>query len=128
MNRINTHILDRLDVDMDAGQRSRVSVLAVGESDEWTQQGHSLPRETGVVLVPFEGVTDAALKAYQPDVIYSPVLARSFDCIDLAQLLHSLEYRGSYRAVASDLPKPSVIEREIKHICPRLDFSIVATD
>lgn len=110
-----------------AARHSNVSVLAVGAPEEWTRNGNALPVNGTLAFVSFSEVTDSLLQQLSPVAVVSPVLAKGFDCIDLALLLHSLNYQGSYRAAAPDLPKPKLIEAEIAQICPRLDFGIVMT-
>lgn len=107
-----------------ADQLSQVKILAVGEPDDWQQQGKSLPNGA-VAFVGFRDVTSEMLNHLAPTVIVSPVLALSFDCIELATLLQHLGYTGSYRAVSNSLPKPELIEREVRQICAQLDFRIV---
>lgn len=101
-----------------------VSVLAVGNPREWTRQGHELPKDN-IAFVSFEEVTEATVEHFSPSIIYSPVLAHAFDCIELALLLRNIGYDGAYRATAQDLPKPDLIEREVSSMCPQLDFKIV---
>lgn len=101
-----------------------VSVLAVGNRAEWEMDGNSLPG-SALAFAAFEDVTEAVIQEYDPAVIVSPILASNFDCIDLALLLHSLGYRGSYRAMATDLPRPELVVREVSQMCPRLDFDIL---
>lgn len=103
---------------------STASVLAVGEPDQWKQQGNAFP-SSGVTFVAFHEVTESTLNEINPSMVYSPVLAPTFDCIELALLLHNLGYTGAYRAMAKDLPRPALIEREVKQICPRVDFRIM---
>lgn len=108
-------------------QVTTVLVLAVGDPDEWVEQGNPLPTG-GMAFLSFNEVSEAMLTHYNPSVVFSPVVAPNFDCIDLAILLHNIGFSGSYRAMAKDLPKPELIEREVSHICPRLDFSIVVAN
>ncbi len=107
-----------------AKKDSLVSVLAVGEPTSWSSQDASLPSGE-IAYVPFQDIGESVLDLYNPDVIFSPALATAFDCIELALLLHNLGYAGSYRAIAKDLPNPELVEREVKQICPRLDFQVV---
>jgi hypothetical protein len=102
-----------------------VAILAVGESEEWLRKGNSLPTEGGVMFVSIQDVTFDLLNRVCPSVVISPALSARFDCIDLAQILYSLGYRGRYRAVSRELPNPTMIEREINQICPGLDFGIL---
>lgn len=100
-----------------------VKVLAVGEPEDWKRQGNVLP-SGGLVFVGFSDITQETLGHFDPEVICSPVLAYSFDCIDLALLLHSLNFQGQYTAFGADLPKPAMIEREVRQLCPQLNFRI----
>ncbi|MGR3511680.1 MAG: hypothetical protein ACU0GG_02865 [Paracoccaceae bacterium] len=110
----------------DHEQTARIHTLAVGEPQEWQQQGHPLPT-SGLAFVALHEVTQATLDDLQPSVVFSPLLAKNFDCIDLAVLLNGLGYSGEYRAVAVGIPKPDLIEREVRQLCPQLKFSIVET-
>ena len=106
---------------------TRVVAIAVGEPLEWTEAGNALP-DGGVVFVSFEEVTERLILLHMPSVVVSPVLARRFDCIDLAMRLSQIGFTGAYRAVARDLPMPALVEREVRQACPILDFAIVTGD
>ncbi len=103
-----------------------VRVIAVGSPAEWRKQRKVL-HEDGIAFLDFEEVTQEVLDALQPSTVFSPLLANNFDCIELAMLLHNLGYSGQYRAMATDLPKPDVIEREVRQLCPQLDFRITSS-
>lgn len=102
-----------------------VPLLAVGSPEEWERRSGHLPRPGNIAYVAFNDVTPALLEQLRPDTIVSPALAQDFDCIDLAMLLHALEYRGIYRATAFELPRPQLVETEIIQLCPGLDFEII---
>lgn len=107
--------------------RSRsVKIMAVGEPAEWLRSGNVPPSE-GIAFVKFEEITEETLAHYQPETIYSPILAKTFDCIELAMILHMCGFSGQYRAMASNLPNPDLIEREVRQLCPQLDFKISAS-
>lgn len=108
----------------DQAQTPIVRALAVGDPQEWRKQGHTLP-SSGLAFVAFHDVTQETLDHLQPSVVFSPLLAKSFDCVDLAILLHGLGYSGEYRALAVGLPKPDLIEREVRQLCSQLNFRIV---
>ena len=101
-----------------------VSVLVVGDPGRWQKQGNPLPHG-GMAFISFEEVTEAMLDRYNPTLVISPILAPSFDCIELSLLLHNIGFTGKYRAMAQDLPKPELVVREVSQMCPRLDFDIV---
>lgn len=118
--------LNRLDVASLSGLADQtVAILAVGEPDEWLQSGHEAPRISSIQFVSIDGVTEAMLDHLCPTVIISPALSRRFDCIDLAQILASYGFKGRYRAVSRELPNPAMVEREIRSLCPGLDFGIL---
>lgn len=101
-----------------------LKAVAVGDTDEWIREGKFLPRDDMAFLA-FRDLDEDTLAALRPAVVFSPLLAKTFDCIDLALLLSQLGYEGKYRAVSENVPKPEVIEREVRQLCPRLDFQIV---
>jgi hypothetical protein len=101
------------------------TVLAVGDIDEWRRRGGDIPADSRLAFTDFRSVTAELLQIMAPTLVLSPLLARGFDCIDLAQVLHAIGYRGRYRAVADILPDPGMIRREIAVLCPGLDFDVI---
>lgn len=102
-----------------------VSILAVGDTRPWTALGRRLPSDGHVVFAEFHEVTDELLATLAPRLVLSPLLARTFDCVDLAQRLGKLHYRGPYRAIDMGLPDPALIVREVRSLVPGLDFAVV---
>lgn len=125
--------MKRQDIDliMDAGVgpaaegNSRATILAVGDLDEWTRHRGTLPVDGSLAFASFQGITAELFEILSPQIVLSPLLARGFDCIDLAQMLASIGFTGQYRAIAEDLPNPEIIRREITALCPALDFDVV---
>ena len=109
----------------DTSNDETVAILAVGNATEWRKAGNRLQGEGRISFVSLEEITETTLSRLCPTVILSPVLAQSFDCIDLAQRLFSLGFTGRYRAVSDQLPNPEMVEREIRQLCPGLDFGIL---
>jgi len=105
-----------------------VSILAVGDSEEWLRLGNSPLTEGAILFVSIEDVTSPLLDRLRPTVVISPALSHRFDCIDLSQILHGIGFKGRYRAVTAELPDPKMVEREIGHLCPGLDFAVLSTD
>lgn len=95
----------------------------VGDSDA----GAHAPFESDpqVVFAEIDEVGAELIDTLKPQVVISPLLAHSFDCIDLALILHTLGYRGAYRAMSPLLPSPEVIRREIMSLCPGLSFDLI---
>lgn len=107
----------------DVAHNSYVRVLAVGDPKEWQHRGHALPRE-GIVFLSFDEVTRETMEHLQPALVVSPVLSNAFDCIDLAVQLNGAGFSGEYRAISTGLPKPELIENEVRQLCSQLDFRI----
>ena len=108
----------------DAARRD-VTILAIGEPDEWRRSGGVIPSEDVIAFCQFSEVSDELLQRLSPSLILSPVLARRFDCIDLATRLYQLSFKEKYRAIASNMPNPDIIEREIRSLCPTLNFAVI---
>lgn len=109
----------------DTSNDETVAILAVGSAAEWREGGNRLQADGRVAFASFEDISLEMISRLCPTVILSPVLARNFDCIDLAQKLFAHGYTGRYRAVSDELPDPEMVEREIRHLCPGLDFGIL---
>lgn len=110
-----------------SGRQEKVAVLAVGTPSEWERLGQTRPVSGKMAFVGFHDVSSELIERLKPGAIVSPLLAKGFDCIDLSQLLHNLNFGGAYRAIAHDLPNPKLVESEIAQLCPRLDFEIVTS-
>lgn len=104
------------------------SILAVGDPDEWVRAGHHLPADSEIVFVAFTDIDEEMLSHYSPSVVLSPLLAKGFDCTDLAHSLIAAGFIGKYRAVTRRLPRPELVVAEIRQFFPGLDFEILETD
>ncbi len=100
-------------------------ILVVGEVQRWRASGRDLPHSGDVSYVEFSDLTPELLELLRPATVLSPLLCASFDCLDVAQLLHDSGYRGSYRVMSTDLPDPLLIRAEIEATCPHLDFDVL---
>jgi len=108
-----------------AGEKqNRRIILAVGDVVAWTTSGLALPRRGDVVFAEFHEISSDLLDRLSPSVVISPLLCRSFDCVDLAQVLGVLGYTGKYRAIDAGLPDPALIVREVRSLVPSLDFDV----
>lgn len=104
--------------------RSAGVILAVGDVSAWRGNGRTLPGNTYLAFVEFHEVTRHLLDTMSPSLILSPLLSRRFDCVDLAQLLYNLGYKGRYRALDDRLPNPEIIDSEVRSLVPGLDFRV----
>lgn len=100
-------------------------VLAVGDTASWSRSGRRIPTDGSVHFAAFHEVTPVLMAEIAPRLVLSPLLARNFDCVDLAQKLAQLGYRGPYRAIDIGLPDPRMIVREIRSLVPMLDFEVL---
>lgn len=122
----NFRTLDQNDTLLEPDNLTPVKFVAVGDPVEWQDQGNLLPR-SNVAYVGFHEVTEEMLSFLQPAEVFSPVLAKSFDCIELALHLHNLGYTGRYSAFTRGLPNVPMVEREVQQLCPRIKFQISLT-
>jgi hypothetical protein len=101
------------------------NILAVGDIQAWSRRGRQIPSDGTVYFAEFHEVTETLLAELAPRLVLSPLLTRNFDCVDLAQRLAKLGYRGPYRAIDIGLPDPRMIVREIRSLVPTLDFEVL---
>lgn len=113
--------------DIDTHKVAGPLILVVGEVSHWKKTGRNLTTNPTMIFAEFNEITSVMLDTLQPDIILSPLLCAAFDCLDLAQVLHSISFRGRYRVVTPTLPEPDIIVAEIKFLCPTLDFSFIFT-
>lgn len=105
--------------------RHPATILAVGDLQEWRRSGRDIPADGKIAFTDFRSVSEELFQLIAPHLVLSPLLARGFDCIDLAQVLHAIGFKGRYRAIAEVLPNPEIIRREIVDLCPGLDFDVI---
>jgi hypothetical protein len=103
-------------------------VLAVGDTKVWSAAGRRMPTGGRVVFADFHLVSRELLEELVPHLVVSPILARNFDCVDLAQRLALYQFAGRYRAFGPRLPNPQIITREIRSLVPGLDFDVLPMD
>ncbi|MEO1238669.1 MAG: hypothetical protein AAFW64_03220 [Pseudomonadota bacterium] len=97
----------------------------MGDTDEWLRRKQPVPPGGRILLASFSDLSFELLDSVKPRIVLSPLLAREFDCIDLAQLLFALGFDGKYRVLSSDIPNPQIVKAEIRTQCPGLDFEIL---
>ena len=104
---------------------ARVAILAVGDTEAWLRKKRPVPPGGRIILASFSDLSHDLLARIRPALVVSPLLARDFDCIDLAQMLHALGYGGRYRVISDHLPDPRIVLAEIRSQCPGLDFDVL---
>jgi|GEM_PF-854834 len=83
------------------------------------------PRIDGFVFVDIESLSDCLAARPRPTAILSVLIGNGFDAVDIAGELYRSGYQGQYRALASALPAPNLIKREVAQVAPDLDFDII---
>lgn len=107
---------------LDIGSDAKPCVLVVGGT---APEPGALSDYPNVHFCRFEDLSGEMIHDIQPDVVLSALVADSFDALDLAALLVGAGFVGSYRAVAGSLPDPELVIREVRAICPGLDFRVL---
>lgn len=78
-----------------------------------------------LVLTRFATLDATLLARVMPDLVLAPLFGPGFDILDLAQRLTLLGYRGPLRALASALPDPEAVAREVRGHCLGIDFALI---
>ncbi|MGH1369120.1 MAG: hypothetical protein ACRBCL_10935 [Maritimibacter sp.] len=79
----------------------------------------------GVHFVGIDRVSAKTLEVIAPDIVLSPMVSTSFDCLELAERLDRIGYSGRFRIVVDHLPRPDLIRREIVAAFPSLDCDVL---
>lgn len=103
-------------------------IVAVGNVEQWRATGNLVPALTQLTFCNFGDLQLPYLETIAPEVVLTPVLADGFDCADVALKLDAFGYTGSVRALGRGIPKPHIVEREVRSLCPTLDFALVEID
>jgi hypothetical protein len=73
-----------------------------------------------------EDVTRCLLEETRPRAVASALYWSGGDVLDAALRLQAAGWQGPYRALSPPLPDPGVIEREVRSLCPALDFAVIS--
>ena len=72
-----------------------------------------------------ETLSASVLREQRPRVVVSTLFWPGGDVLDAGKALSALAYAGPYRALAPPLPDRALIEREVRTLCPGLDFAVI---
>ena len=101
------------------------TILAIGDVSTWQQAGILSGQSLKIAIAEFADLDSDLLALISPDIILSPMVASGFDCLDLAKLLCSLNFRGRYRIITDQLSRPQVLRDEVRFYCPGLDIDVI---
>ena len=100
--------------------KSEVVVLAVGDV-LWLRTRSDADLAGGATaFADFADVTHELVDALDPQIVVSSVLGRNFDCLDLAEKLDGIGFRGRYCLIAHGIPEPELVLREVRSLFPAL--------
>ena len=83
------------------------------------------PGGVSMIYCRFPTISPEFVRRIEPDCIFSPIVARQFDIVDLVRLLDRCDYRGSVVAVTDPLPEPTMVLSELRRFNRRLDMSLL---
>lgn len=106
------------------GNSTRNKILCVGDPLRDCHFPPSMRYAAGVEVVGWPLLAEKLSMGETIRQVFSATISHNFDCMDIAQILYRNEFRGRYRVIAPDIPKPGLIRREVAAICPGLDFDI----
>jgi hypothetical protein len=129
---IARHTVARLAVreQRDVGQTElgpEIAVLAVGDVFSLRTRIDAGLAGATTAFAEFSDVTPELMEALSPQIVVSSVLGRNFDCVDLAERLCEVGFRGCYRLIAHGMPQPDLVLREIRSLFPGLRVELDPT-
>lgn len=72
----------------------------------------------GITHMRFEDLTAQVLTARQPGLIVLPLFSAGYDATAAVEQLEALGYRGRITVLAPPLPRPALVERELRALGP----------
>ena len=87
--------------------------------------GGPLPM-TGVTHLRFADLSAALLAATNPSQIILPLFAAYYDAMSAVEMLEDLGYIGKLTVLAPDLPKPRLVERELRSLGPGTRLTLIS--
>ncbi|WP_172960956.1 hypothetical protein [Oceaniglobus roseus] len=103
-------------------------VLLVGDRDVLdlcrSYTGSTVPMD----VVPVVDVDAAISGVGRNGIVVAPAMMGAYDCFDVAAILSYRGFRGRFRVMAQDLPKPGILLAEARRSYPDLDFDLLSAD
>jgi hypothetical protein len=99
-----------------------VVMLAVG--DGFSSDAVREAASANTAFADYADVTRELMHALRPQIVISSMLARNFDCVDLAGRLSAIGFRGTYRLIGHGMPEPELIVRELRSLFPGLEVDL----
>jgi len=99
--------------------------LIVGDLLRWRRNGRNTKTFDHFHFSCFAELSAETFAVAKPAIVLSPLMADTFDAMDVAGFLCAVEFKGLYRAIASEKIEPAVIRQDIKACAPNLDFDVL---
>ena len=104
------------------GDADRVLIVGPVEYRVFLTQSGTMANASGA---DFRDLTATLLARHRPDEVVAPLLAPSFDILDVAKRLESFGFRGRLKALTSPLPDAAAVAAEVRSYCPLIEFTLV---
>ena len=75
-----------------------------------------------LVSVEFHRLTEELIREFAPNLIISPIVCRTFDCVELAARLSEVGFAGRYVAISKDFPRLDIVRSEVRSIVAGVRF------
>ncbi len=105
--------------------RAKPKTIVVGDVVRWKAQGRSIPPIDGVKVIPISALDQKSIAEIAPETILSPLIADTFDALDVAERLHDFGYLGRYCALSETLPNRHAVIQEVNSHAPSVWFDIL---
>ncbi len=107
------------------GRNVSMRILIIGDVSRWATEGRDITDTEDVTYAGVDDITRDLLLSHDPDIVLSPLVADSFDALDVAAILDEARFGGRYLAVSDPTIDKAVIMAEIAQIAPDLDFDVI---
>ena len=85
------------------------------------------PARQGVVMTRLDMLNARMLAQIAPDAVIGPLIAGTWDSLDLATVLEDLGYGGTLFILTRPLPRAELVLRELRACCPTLTIALLET-
>jgi len=103
-------------------------VLFIGSSSAVQQAKENCEADTPTELAMvarFSELSAQSIRALNPDLVVSNLIARDFDMLDVARMLFVAGFQGRYAVHCGDISNLSPIYDDLERECPGLDVKLI---
>jgi len=104
------------------GERPAERLLAI------TLTGVALSGLMELVSTPLSGLTAALLTEMRPDRIVTPLFSGGVDATLVVERLEALNYRGAITVIGPPLPRPALVQAELRALGPGLRLTLISRE